>query len=133
MRLEAELHRALADVARHVPRPFQVGIDLQSRGDQAQVARRRLVQRQQAQAHLVDLDVHAVDDVVALDDPLRLHCIAIHQGPHGVVDLLLDEPTHLQHAPAQLAKLVFVVTIDVWFRLHEQLPPSAPPLSRICP
>ena len=49
------------------PIALEIGRDLQAGRDQAQIARRGLVQREQAQALLVDVDVVAVDLVIALD------------------------------------------------------------------
>ena len=92
----AQLDGALADVLGHVAGALEVGGDLQRRGDQAQVARRRLVQGQQAQAQVVDLHVHAIDGLVALDDQPRELVVALDQRAHGVGDLLLDQAAHLQ-------------------------------------
>ena len=81
LRLAVQLEGALADVHGHVADALQVGGDLEAGGDEAQIARRRLVQGQQAEAELVDLDVHAVDGVVALDGHVGELVVAVDRAP----------------------------------------------------
>ena len=66
-RLGRQLDGALGDVRGEVADALEVGGDLEGRGDEPQVARRRLVQREQLERQVVDLDVEPVHRVVALD------------------------------------------------------------------
>ena len=51
----------LRDVDRQVAHALQVVVDLDGGGDEAQIPRHGLVQRQQAGGEIVDLDLHLVD------------------------------------------------------------------------
>ena len=59
-----QIDRPLGDVHRQVADALEVGDDLQRGGDEAQVARGRLPERQDLPAQLVDLDLEPVDLVV---------------------------------------------------------------------
>jgi hypothetical protein len=65
------------------PMRLQVGGDLERCRDQAEIARRRLMQRQQLDAQLVDLDVDAVDRVVAVDGEPGERIVALAEGAYG--------------------------------------------------
>src|SRR4030065_218855 len=53
--------RPLDDVGRLVSDPFHVRVDLHCGGDEAEIDGRRLAQRDELDARLVDLDVELVD------------------------------------------------------------------------
>ena len=96
LRLLVQLDRALADIDGVVADALEVGRDLEAGGDEAQIARGRLMQREQADTALVALDVHAVDFGVARDGFARLLGVAIDQGIDRLGDLALDQAAHLE-------------------------------------
>jgi len=61
-------------------------------------------------ALLVDGHFHLVDLGVVHDDRLTLRRVALDERPHGVIDLLFDEPAHLQHERADFFELSVVLT-----------------------
>jgi len=111
--LAGELDGPLGDVSRHVADALQVGGDLERRGDEAEVARRGLAEREQLEREVVDLDVEAVHGVVALDGGARERLVALNEGLHRPPDLLLHQPAHLEHRGAQLAELLLVGPVGV--------------------
>jgi hypothetical protein len=97
----------------HVADAFEVGRDLERRGDQAEIARRWLVEGEELQAEIVDLDVEPVDRVVAVDDRPRQRRVALGQRPDRLCDLVLDEAAHLEDRRAELRELLLVAAIGV--------------------
>ena len=80
-------------------------------GDEAQIARGRLMQREQADTALVHFGVHAIDFDVARDRFTRLSGVAIDQRIDRFGNLALGQPAHLEQARPQAAQLLFVLTI----------------------
>ena len=111
--LGGELERALADVHGEVTDALEVGGDLERRGDEPEISRRRLMQREQLDAEVVDLDVQAVDRMVTLDGGPGQRLVAFDQRPGGVGDLLLDQPSHLEHLGAEVPELGLVDSVGV--------------------
>ena len=121
LRLFVELDGALAEIDRDVTDALEVGRDLQAGRDEAQVLRRRLMEGEEADAEIVDIDVHAVHVVVALDRHTAEGIVALDETAHGVLDLLLDESAHLEDLQVQLFQLRVVVTVSVLARVHRRL------------
>ncbi len=90
--------------------------------------RRGLVQGEQAQADVVDLDVHAIDGVVALDGGPAHLVVAVDEARDGVLDLLLDQPAHLEDLEVQLLELGFVVAVGVLAYVHRRSPQPKRPV-----
>jgi len=105
--------RPLRDVLGEVADTLEVGGDLQRRGDEPEVARGRLMQREELDREIVDLDVEPVHHVVACDGRLCEVAIARREGAHGLRDLVLHEPAHLEHARSQLLELQLVRPVGV--------------------
>ena len=71
--------RRLGDVDRVVAHPLEIVGDLERGGEHPEVAGHRLLEGEEVDALLLDLDLHAVDDPVALDHPARLLAVALQQ------------------------------------------------------
>ena len=71
-----QVERPLGDVHRQVAHALEVGDDLERGGDEAQVGRRRLAQRQDAPAGVVDLHLEPVDLAVARPSPARASSVS---------------------------------------------------------
>ncbi len=69
-RMVHQRKRALGDVHREIAHALQVGVDLERRGEEAQVARHGLLQGQQADRQVVDLHLHLVDAGFVAEDLL---------------------------------------------------------------
>jgi hypothetical protein len=111
---------ALGHVHGQVPDPLQVDDDLQGRGDEAQVARRRLAEDQKAAAGLVDLQLEAVDLTVLADHRLGELGVPLGQRAHAVCDLGLHLPAQGQQLVAEIVELRVVRLVGM--RLHPNLP-----------
>jgi len=61
-----------------------------------------LVQRQQANADIVDVHVEPVHLMVALDDDLSELGIAVHQRLYRLLNLILDQSSHVEDFLAEL-------------------------------
>ncbi len=123
-----EFERALADVHRVVADPFEVGRNLETGSDEAQVAGGRLMEREHADALLIDLGVHLVHVFVALNHFARMFAVAIDQRLDRLGDLSLDQSAHLEQTSAQAAQILFVLSVGM-LRLcavHVLLPRSQP-------
>ena len=70
---------ALTNIPGDVPDAFEIGRDLQAGHNEAQVARRRLVERQEAGARVVYGHVEVVNHVVARDDLLSQGGVPLNQ------------------------------------------------------
>ena len=80
--------------------------DLERRGDEAQVAGERLLERQQAQAVLVDGDLHAVDRAIVGEHLVRQRRVAPLQRLDGFLDDALGAAAHAQQLLLQRLELV---------------------------
>jgi len=98
-------HRLLGDVHRLVTDALEVGVDLHGGGDQPQVGGHRLLESEQAQAAVVDLDLHLVHLLVRGDDPLDGVGPPLDQGARGRVHPLLDERPHVQEPALERLQL----------------------------
>jgi hypothetical protein len=83
-------------------------------GDEAQVTRGGLAQREDAPAELVHLHLLAVDLAVALLDGLRERGVPLGEGAHAVGDELLHLARHRQERVAQLAEVLLEGLVGVW-------------------
>lgn len=101
-RFLVQLDGPFADVLCDIPDPFEIGRDLRARHDESQVAGGRLVQRDEAGAGFIDSDVEIIDHVVPLNDRTRFGGIPFDQRVHGVADLPLDQPPHLENLRPEL-------------------------------
>ena len=69
--------------------------------------------REDAAAVVVDRDFHRVDLLVAARDLLAEPAVALHERRDRLLELLLDEAAHLQHAGAHALQLLVVAAQDV--------------------
>ena len=97
-RLVVQLNGALADVHGQVPHALQVGDDLDGRGDEPEIAARRLPEGEHADAVVLDLHIEGVDRAIAVDDGDRQGVVALHQGLDGFPDGVFHQASHLEHA-----------------------------------
>jgi elongation factor P--beta-lysine ligase len=81
------------------------------------------MERQELDANIVDIDVETIHFVVALDDHPRQVGIAIDQGFDRLLNLILDEATHVKNLLAEFLELLFVSFVRVFRgRGHEVSP-----------
>ena len=111
LRLHVEFKCSLRDVVGQIAHPFQLGRDLHRRRDEPEIARSRLLQRQQANAHVIDVHIESIDVPIVLNDPLRQVRIPIHQRLHGTLDLLFNDRPHAQELLFQLCEFLIEVAL----------------------
>src|ERR1700692_3759686 len=97
----------VADFFAFIADPLEVGDGLDDGDDYPQIPGGRRPDRQYAAALLVDRHFHAVDLVIVGRDRFAQLAGAFDQGRDRLVQLLLHEPTHLQHLIANFFQ-VFV-------------------------
>jgi hypothetical protein len=102
-RLARELLGAAGDVHRMIAHALQVGGDLERRRDEPQVARQRLLQRQELDAALLDVDLHAVDRGVVAEHLLGQRGITARKGFQRLADDGLGAAAHEQEFLLQSA------------------------------
>ena len=108
---------------------LEVVRDLEGAGDEPQVAGKRLLERQQSQAALVDVDLHPVDDRVVREHLARQRGVAALQGADRLLDDALDPTPHEQNLLLQGFELELEVTfhaILVLLRLRASPHPKRP-------
>jgi hypothetical protein len=96
LRLLAQFKHSLADIDGVVADTFQVGSDFEPSRDEAQIARRWLMQGEEPYTTLVALDVHPVHIGITRDGLAGFFGIALDQRLDGVGNLTFNETTHLQ-------------------------------------
>ena len=88
---------ALGDIDREIAHPFEIAVDLDGCGEEPQVARHRLMQREQSGGEFVDLDIELVDALFGLPDIDHQGIVAIYKRADTVVDRRLDQTAHLEN------------------------------------
>ena len=97
----------LGEVLRVVADPFEVGVHLHGRDDEAEIDGDGRVEREDALALVVDLEFERVHLVVALADALGEVEVARAEGVDGVGELLVDDVGHLdEEVPEELQLIV---------------------------
>ena len=109
----------LGDVDRVVAHPLEVVRDLERGGQHPEVPCHRLLEGQQVDAHLLELDLHLVDDPVAGDDTLGLGAVALEERLDGQSQGGLRLTRHRQEADLDLAQVVVKVPVGLG---HPNLP-----------
>jgi hypothetical protein len=105
-RLFRQVLDGLRDVYRVIAHPLEVVGDLHRHRDQPQVARERLLQREQVDAGVIDLHLQRIELPVGQDHRIRLRRVALAQRLHRRAHLLLGEGRHLQEQVLQLRQLL---------------------------
>jgi hypothetical protein len=77
------------------------------RNHKSQVRSRRLFQDEYIDAHLIKLDLHAVNSIVFFDDSFGEIRVALFEGSHRKHDCLLCGATHHQQLVANLIQILF--------------------------
>ena len=111
---------ALGDVGGVVPHSLQVARHLERGGDDAQVHRHRLPQRQNSHGELVDFRLQRVDPAVLGDDARGQVVVAADQRDDRIGKLLLDDAAHLEDRVVHAIQL-FVVGLDRVLGHHRSL------------
>ena len=106
--LGQDLDDVLGDVHGLIADPLEVVVDLEGRGDEPEIRRRRLLQGQERDAAVVDLDLEVVDLLVRCDHDLGLVEAAVDEGADRSVGVLLHERPHREQALLQGLQLFFV-------------------------
>src|SRR5581483_3856459 len=120
----------VADLLALVSDALEVGDGLDDGDDDAQVAGRRSPRREDAAALLVDRDFHAVDLEVVHGDCLAERAVAIDQRRDRLLQLLLDEASHREHAIAYPLEILVEAARDVMSEIggfHVSVPRAGPP------
>ena len=104
-RLLVQFERPLGDVHRQVADPLDVGDDLERGHDEAQIGGDRLAAGEHEEGEFVDLDLVAVDRLIALDHLARRGVVAPQQRVDRPSDLLLGAAAHGEQALAQPLQL----------------------------
>ena len=94
--------RRFGDVDRVVADPLEVVVDLEDRDEHAQVARHRMVEREDLHRGFLDLHLGPVDGVVGLPNRLRIDRGLAHER-HRALNQLLDVVRHLVQRPRDVA------------------------------
>src|SRR5690606_29382429 len=84
----------LGDVDGVVADALEVGRDAERGGDEPEVARHGLLEREELDRGLLELELEPVDLLVHLDHALGLGAVAPEQGLDGEADGLLDAAGH---------------------------------------
>src|SRR5450432_1185551 len=108
----AHRHEALGglrDVHRVIAHALEIARDLDRADDEAQVARHRLLEREERDGEPFDLDLEGIDLAVALDDGVGLAGVAMQQCLHGHVDQRLGALGHVEQPLLQLIELLVEV------------------------
>jgi hypothetical protein len=124
--LGVELEHALADIHAKVGDALEVGHHLEHQRDEAQVRGHGLPPGENLQAQTVQLDLHAVDDLVRGDGPVGQLAVAFDEGLDAVADDALDVAAHDQQLLAQLAQFVLVLSVGVLTSKHGVCPRRYP-------
>ena len=103
----------VADFLALIADALEIGDGLDDGDDDPQIPGRGRAHREDAAALLVDRHLHAVDLVVVGGDRLAEAAVALDQGGDRLVELLLDEPAHLQHLVADLFQVLVEAAGDV--------------------
>ena len=104
------------------PTRSKIGDGLDDRDHEPQVARRRLAPGDDLVALLVDGDFELIDLGIVPDHGVAERGVAFDQGVEGLLDLLFDEPAHLQHARADFLEFGVVLPGNVGMnRFHSAL------------
>ena len=99
---------ALGHVGGVVAHALQVARDLERGGDDPEVHRDRLAQRQDADRELVDFGLQRVHSSVFGDDARSELVVAAGQRGDGGGELLLDDAAHLQDRVVHAIQLLVV-------------------------
>ena len=90
LRLFVQLDRPFGDVFGHIAHPFEFRGDLHGRRDISKITGPWVIERQQAQAILVNFQVQPVDSQVVFDDSNRQVRVALGQCLQDVLQLRFD-------------------------------------------
>jgi hypothetical protein len=122
LRLGVELEHALADVDAQIGDAFEVGHDLEHQRDEAQVGRHGLPPGQDLQAQAIELDLHAVDDLVRRDG--RSASLLSRSSRAWMLSpmMLSTWLPMTSKLLAQLAQLVLVFPVGVFASKHIACP-----------
>src|SRR5439155_26966413 len=102
--------RTLHDIHGEVAHAFKVAVDLDGRGDETQIPRYRLLERQEAGRELVDLNLHVVDSRLVVKDVPRLRFVPFGERHGAAIDRELHQAAHFEQPLPELIELFFKVT-----------------------
>jgi len=96
--------RVAHEVRREVADPFEVGENLERRRDEPEVARDRLLEREQVDAVRLEVEVKSVDRVVAVDDLLCDGFVVVFERVQPAVEAFQDEVAQLLDVCAEFVE-----------------------------
>ena len=88
----------VSKLLRFVADALEIRDGLDDRNQQAQIGGRGIPRREDPAAIVVDRNLHGVDPTIELRDLLAERAIPVHERARAILQLLLDEPTHMQDA-----------------------------------
>ncbi len=100
----------LGDVHRQVADAFEVAVDLDRGDDRAEVRGHRLIEREQPEAPIVDVDVQAVDRLVAGEHGIELRHVARDEPLDRRAHAFFGEAAHLEQPALERFELLLKVT-----------------------
>ncbi len=109
---------ALGDVDGVVAHPLEIARDLHRHGDEAEVPRHGLLQREQVDRVVLDLHLERVDRIVVLDDLRGLRHVARQQRAHRLAHRVLRQSRHADERGLQAVQVILEVAV----RAHPNLP-----------
>lgn len=95
---------SLGDVDDHVAHAFEVAVDFNSSGEEAEILRHGLMQRGEPDRDLVDLDIELVDAVFHPPDFLGGRLPAFDKPEEAGGDGRFDKTAHLQEARLEVCE-----------------------------
>src|SRR5512140_657752 len=102
--------RGLRDVHRVVPHALEVARNLDRADDEAEVARHRLLEREQRDREPLDLHLERIDLSVTFDDRVRLAGVAVQQSFHREIDERFCTLGHVEQPLLELIELLVEVS-----------------------
>ena len=95
-RLANQRQRALRNAHRKITHSFEIIVDLDRRRHQPEISRQRRLQSEQADRHVVDLNLELVDPAFVAQHLLREIFILLDNALHTSIHRALDKRAHLQ-------------------------------------
>src|SRR5947209_17371191 len=111
LRFVVEINSDARDVAGMIGDAFEEGSDLRHRDDEAQVARRRLPERNRVYAETINFDFELIYLVVVSENLLSRRRVTLHERVHRALQRRLRLAAQEQHAVAQSIKLTIKYSV----------------------
>src|SRR5438045_3911332 len=111
VRFVVEINSYARDVAGMIGDAFEEGSDFRHRDDEAQVARRRLPERNRVYAETINFDFELIYLVVVSENLFSRRRVTLHERVHRALQRRLRLAAQEQHAVAQSIKLTIKYSV----------------------